>query len=77
MRQKYLQCFSTAEEAGANPRPETTLIKSAEGNTLAEVLGKIHGMVSTAGSGAEIRPLRKTCTGDVPVELGPGTIDKG
>lgn len=57
-------------------RPDAVLIKPADGKSYADVLGAIRTSIKPGDNGAEVRCVRKTRSGEVLVELGPGTKDK-
>lgn len=61
---------------GCKPRPEAILIMPAEGNTFANVLGRIRSEVSPSDIGANVSVLRKTWSGDILEELGSGIESK-
>lgn len=57
-------------------RPAAVIIKPSAGKSYSDILGTIRSSVKPADTGAEIRAVRRTRTGDVLVELGPGTKSK-
>lgn len=64
------------KKQSTKPWSEAILNKPAPGKTFAEMLRQVHCNVRLNASGANIKALRKTRSGDVLVELGPGSMNK-